>query len=73
MAEAFERCVISKGVKTFYVCDCALREFERCVISKGVKTLLEVTLIQVSFERCVISKGVKTHRIGLNRHFGCLV
>ena len=35
---AFERCVISKGVKTLKDPSAVLDWFERCVISKGVKT-----------------------------------
>ena len=34
----FERCVISKGVKTYKEIVEPLIVFERCVISKGVKT-----------------------------------
>ena len=58
----FERCVISKGVKTN--ADKLVRNiaFERCVISKGVKTLEIPDATKRPFERCVISKGVKTCR-----------
>ena len=34
----FERCVISKGVKTMFKGVASAELFERCVISKGVKT-----------------------------------
>ena len=56
----FERCVITKGVKTDSLRGEGLDLFERCVITKGVKTLTATKPPPGRFERCVITKGVKT-------------
>ena len=62
MRVAFERCVITKGVKTKAASSKQLLQFERCVITKGVKTEIMFSTLFPSFERCVITKGVKTRR-----------
>jgi len=38
----FERCVITKGVKTPVFLDLEIIVFERCVITKGVKTNFQI-------------------------------
>ena len=56
----FERCVITKGVKTCANVRVTVYAFERCVITKGVKTQSHLQIGKAGFERCVITKGVKT-------------
>ena len=60
LSNLFERCVITKGVKTTFTWTIPFFGFERCVITKGVKTIIEVGYVTLMFERCVITKGVKT-------------